>query len=50
MAEMPLAFEPTEMMLDPQSGSPFFNGSPHTLEEMRGRVPLVSGKYHIIFV
>ncbi|KAJ9578412.1 hypothetical protein L9F63_005370, partial [Diploptera punctata] len=40
MGDMPLPYEPTEMMLDPQSGSPFFNDSPHTLEEMRGRMPL----------
>ena len=48
MGDMPLSYEPTEMMIDPQSGSPFFNDSPHTLEEMRGRMPLVSGKYYII--
>ncbi|PSN32045.1 hypothetical protein C0J52_16697 [Blattella germanica] len=40
MGDMLLSHEPTEMMLDPQSGSPFFNDSPHSLEDMRGRMPL----------
>lgn len=42
MGDMLLSHESNEMMLDSQSGSPLFNDSPHPLEDMRGRVPLVS--------
>ncbi|XP_069695584.1 polycomb protein Sfmbt-like isoform X2 [Periplaneta americana] len=40
MGDMLLSHESNEMILDSQSGSPFFNDSPHPLEDMRGRVPL----------
>lgn len=43
MGDMLLSHESNEMMLDSQSGSPLFTDSPHPLEDMRGRVPLVSG-------
>lgn len=43
MGDMLLSHESNEMMLDSQSGSPLFNYSPHSLEDARGRVPLVSG-------
>jgi hypothetical protein len=43
MGDMLLPHESNEMMLDSQSGSPLFTDSSHTLEDMRSRVPLVSG-------
>lgn len=43
VGDMLLSHESNEMMLDSQSGSPLFTDSPHPLEDMRGRVPLVSG-------
>jgi hypothetical protein len=48
MGDMLLSHESSEMMLDSQSGSPLFTDSSHTLEDMRGRVPLVS--WNIIFL
>jgi hypothetical protein len=43
MGDMLLPHESNEMMLDSQSGSPIFTDSSHPLEDMRNRVPLVSG-------
>lgn len=50
MGDMLLSHESNEMILDSQSGSPFFNDSPHPLEDMRGRVPLVSGNIRYIYI
>lgn len=43
MGDVLLPHESNEMMLDSQSGSPLFTDSSHPLEDMRSRVPLVSG-------
>lgn len=50
MGDMLLSHESNEMMLDSQSGSPLFNYSPHPLEDVRGRVPLVSGITMLLIV
>jgi hypothetical protein len=48
MGDMLLPHDSSEMMLDSQSGSPLFTDSSHPLEDMRSRVPLVSG--NIVFL
>jgi hypothetical protein len=50
MGDMLLSHESNEMMLDSQSGSLLFADSPHPLEDMRGRVPLVSGNPILLIV
>lgn len=50
MGDMLLSHESNEMMLDSQSGSPLFNYSPHPLEDVRGRVPLVSVNTMLLIV
>jgi hypothetical protein len=50
MGDMLLSHESNEMMLDSQSGSPLFAYSPHPLEDIRGRVPLVSGNTMLLIV